>query len=258
MELDRRLVEKGKHEPREGLAQQGKVHCELAKKYATELAGNGWSAEDTVAFEAEVTALDSSIADQADAKIGARSAASAEKEGLDGAKRFILRLRNALPRALREAQIPGLTTAAFKAGETLGRSTPRISAYLAKIRPAVEKIDSHLAKHFDGKMGTEVLDAVKSALDSAGAAQELTWKGLPLETLVVYETKGRVLERIEDMNRAGRSAFVGQPEVLALFNKELIERARKSRPKKAEAPKKAAESSTEAPKAGEPAAKDAP
>lgn len=57
MTLDQRLVNKGKSEPRDGLAQHGKVHVGLAQHYANDLADSGWSAADTVSLAANVVSL---------------------------------------------------------------------------------------------------------------------------------------------------------------------------------------------------------
>lgn len=55
---------------------------------------------------------------------------------------------------------------------------------------------------------------------------------MPAETLAVYEKKGRLLEQIEDLNRAGKSVFDGQADKIALFNKDILMRARKTKAKK--------------------------
>jgi hypothetical protein len=54
---------------------------------------------------------------------------------------------------------------------------------------------------------------------------------LPADTEKLYETKGRVLEWIEDVNRAGKSAFDGDAARVAVWNKDVLMRARKERKK---------------------------
>jgi hypothetical protein len=212
------------------------VHVALAKQHAAALAEHGWSADDTTALAVDVGTLDSSMAAQAEAKIEAGGAVKEEEDAIDGAKQFLRRLRYGLPRAIREAKKPGVTLAAFAAGERLGRATPKIAAYLMKIKPAVAALDGALAGSFGGKKASEELDVVKGALDGADTAQEIARTNVPEQTLAVYEVKGRVLEGIEDLNRAAKSAFDGQAEVAAKFNKDILLRARKARAKKAEAP----------------------
>ncbi len=116
----------------------------------------------------------------------------------------------------------------FEAGEALRRSTPKISKYLATIRPAVVALDPALAKHFKGQKASEVLDQVKGALDSADTAQEIARKNAPDRTLALHEVMGRVLEQIEDLNRAGKSAFDRDPSIAAKFNKDVLLRARRA------------------------------
>jgi hypothetical protein len=231
MTLDMRLVAKGKNEPRDGLAQQGKTHVALAQQYADELEEAGWPPEDTAALAANVALLELSAGAQAKAYDGLSGASLNEAQARDAAKAYIRRLRNALPRALREAEAPGVTLESFHVGETLGKSTPKISKYLARIRPAVVALDPALKKHFNGQEASSELDRVKSALDEADVAQELSRKNAPGETLSLYEVMGVVLEQIEDLNRAGKSAFDGYAVIKRKFNKDILQRARRERAK---------------------------
>src|SRR6185503_13720466 len=231
MPLDMRLVAKGKSEPRDGLAQQGKVHVGLAQHHEAELDDAGWTSTDTGALAANVASLEAAAGTQAKAYDAAGDASAAESQAIADAKAYIRKLRRALPRALREAKAPGVTIASFHAGETLGRSTPKISKYLVTIRPAVAALDPALKKHFKGKKASSELDAVKDALDQADTAQELARKHAPSGTLALYEVMGKVLEQIEDLNRAGRIAFDGDAATRAKFNKDILLRARKARAK---------------------------
>lgn len=52
---------------------------------------------------------------------------------------------------------------------------------------------------------------------------------LPQETQQVYESKGRLLRDIEELNRVAKIAFWNRKEIAGLFNKDVINRARKSR-----------------------------
>lgn len=232
MTVSMKLVKKGRGEPRDGLVQQGKVHAELAKKHATELAGAGWSDQKTQALEAGVTSLESNVSVQADGRSEARDLLRAEQEAIDNAKTFIRRLRTALPMALRDAPAAGVDAASFQAGRALGRSTRKVSAYLVQISPAVVKMNDGLAPYFDAKKASDQLNIVKAALDAAGSTQEVKIAGLPQDTLAVYETKGRVLQTIEDLNRSAKIAFDGQPERIAEFTgMDALEKARARRKK---------------------------
>jgi hypothetical protein len=228
MNIDLRLVAKGEGEPRVGLVQQGRAHVALAKHYAAALVESGWSDEDTAALEREVATLESAAAAQAE-ELAAGD--PGESKAVAEAKAFLRRLRLALPRALRESKV-GVSPKVFETTNGgPGRSGPRLSAHLARIRPAVEAMDGDLARYFGGRRASRVLDAVKRGLDQgrAGGAPEDELLSLPGEILAIYEVKGRLLERIEDLNRAGRIAFEGQAETVGKFNKDILLRARRER-----------------------------
>jgi hypothetical protein len=224
MTIDTRHIAKGKSEPLEGLLQQGKAHLALAKQYAESLIESGWSDEDTSALEREVTLLEVKSGQRADDVVEPESHAIVE------AKAFVRRLRNALPRALRETKASGVSAETFDAGGKLGREAPRIASYLEKIRPSVAAIDAELKRHFGGKSAVELLDQARRGLSASSASQSGGHKELPQETQELLAIKGRVLEMIEDLNRAGRIAFEGQAETVGKFNKDLLLRARRQRP----------------------------
>lgn len=223
MTMDTRHVARGKSEPLEGLVQQGKAHVALAKQYAEALIESGWSEEDTSALEREVTLLEVMAGKQASDVVEADSSAVVE------AKAFVRRLRNALPRALRETKASGVSAETFDAGGALGRESSKIASYLEKIRPSVEAIDAELRRHFGGKSAVELLDHARRALSSKGAPEGDGQKELPKETVELLSAKGRVLEMIDDLNRAGRIAFEGQAETVGKFNKDLLLRAHRQR-----------------------------
>jgi hypothetical protein len=221
MTIDMRLVTKGRGEPMEGLLQQGKVHVTLAKQYAAALIESGWSDEDTSALELELARLEAMGAGEGGAS------GEDEPNAIVEAKAFVRRLRNALPRALRETKAEGVNEAVFDAGGKLGREASKIAAYLEKIRPSVAALDGELRRHFGGKSASELLDQVKSAVERVG--QGSTTGEVPQDKAELFAAKGRVLEMIEDLNRAGRIAFEGQAETVGKFNKDLLLRARRSR-----------------------------
>ena len=227
MAVDMRLVRKGKGEPREGLVQQGKVHVTLARQYEASLIESGWSNEDTAELEKNVLLLEAAKASQGDAPEAAESASDPESTAVGEAKVFLRRLRNALPRTLRETRASGVSAEMFETGERFGRSPQKMAAYLTKIRPSIESLDGDLSRFFGGKKASELLDNAKAALDKAGSAEDTANEGLPEETLNFHALKGRVLEGIEDLNRAGRIAFEGQGEVVGKFNKDILLRARR-------------------------------
>ena len=121
----------------------------------------------------------------------------------------------------------GVAATSFALDEPLKRSTPRTIAYLIKIRSAVETLDVPLMKHFGGAKASVELDTVKAALEQADTDQESAQAAGPVETQALNESVGRLLEDIEDIIRAGKSAFDGNAIVAAQFNKDLILRARR-------------------------------
>lgn len=233
MGYDLRLVDKGTGQPRDALAQEGKVHVGLAEHHAAELEKHGWAAADTAALKANVALLEDAVGTQVGAWDEAGVATSAEAQAIDAAKSFLRRLRNALPRALRESPGSGVTASAFEVGDSLQRSTPKISKHLSAIRPAVVKLDPALKKHFNGQLASVLLDQIKAALDDADTTQEVTRKNAPVQTQALYEHMGRVLEQIEDLNRAGKSAFDGDSTMQGKFNKDILLRGRKTAKKTA-------------------------
>ena len=73
------------------------------------------------------------------------------------------------------------------------------------------------------------MDRVKSELDAADTKQEVSVSALPADTAKLYVTKGKLLEAIEDINHAGKIAFDGDATMIALWNKDILVRARRAR-----------------------------
>lgn len=228
MPVDIRLAKKGRSEPRDALAQQGRVSVELATQYATQLEAAGWQPAKTAELATGVTTLESAVAVQAESKVSARGSAQAETAAVAEAKKLKRRLDNVLPIVLRDANVPGLTRKSFSVGGTLGRSTPKISQYLARVRPHVVALDEALRPYFGGELASAQLDEVKRQLDEADTTQEVEITSLPLATQEVYEAKGRVLQLIEDLNRIAKNAFDGEAAIIGRFNKDLLVRARRA------------------------------
>ncbi len=116
----------------------------------------------------------------------------------------------------------------FRAGKKLGNSTPLVCMYLEKIRPVVASMDEQLKLSFAGEKPSEILQSLRAALDQAQSKQEVDLAGLPQETLSLYETKGRLLSAIEELNRVARIAFYEESELAGQFNKDLVRRGRRT------------------------------
>lgn len=226
--IDPRLVRKGKGQPRRAVLQQARVCLELVTEHQTVLVDYGWDNADTTRLMQGIQALEKTLGGHADSSHEAENLTHDEQAALDAVKAFLRRLRLALPRVLRDNPTAGVTMNAFALDEPLRRSTPRFVAYLIKIRAAVVALDGPLQKHFGGKKASMELDTVKAALEKADTDQEAAQASGPVETQALNETVGRLLEDIEDIIRAGKSAFDGNAAMVAKFNKDLILRARRA------------------------------
>jgi len=229
--IDKKLVAKGQQVSLVGLLDQGRYHLELESRYRGALRAAGWCEEHTIELAELVTVLESQRAEAVEARAESKGNTRREHLAVDSAKAFKEKLVQAFTDLHLDRRVePDDFTVVKKSGE-LRRSTPRISAYLANIRPQVEKYEPLLLPFFDGVSPLEILDRVKGELDAAQAVQETTLSSLPLETLKVYEAKGRLLTLIEKMNRRAKIAFAREPHILKLFNKDLIRRATGKRAK---------------------------
>lgn len=229
---DLRYVTKGMNETREGLLQQGRVSLGLIAAHHDELHACGWNDEWTTALQRYVDELGTKMSAQADAKGQAKAATKKEALARTAVKSMVRKLKNAVPLALRAAPNSGVTMEAFLIGDKLGQATPKIMAYVEKILPLVEKIDTQLRPYFHGESAYEQLRAVKQELASTDTDQEVKAASLPQETMAVYELKGRLLEAVEDLNRVARIAFDGRAELAGRFNKDILLRSRRTRSQK--------------------------
>lgn len=227
--IDQRLARKGKGQPRQTVLQQARVLQNLINEHQTALAAHGWDNGDSARFATSIAAAETALGGRADASNESDNKTKSEQAALDAVKAFSRRLRLALPRVLRDNAALGVTISSFAVDTPWGRSTPRAIAYLIKIRSAVEKLDAPLAKYFGGAKASDELDAVKAALEQADTDQESAQAAGPVETQALNEAIGRLLEDIEDVIRAGKSAFDGNATMVASFNKDLILRARRQK-----------------------------
>lgn len=234
MAVDERLAKKGMGEPREGLIEQGLASAELATKNAAALAEENWSPEKTAELKSVVGLLETEVAEQIEARTQLGSAGDDRERAIDDAKAFIRRLRLAIPECLQTTAVKTVKAESFEinGGGSLRRSPRKISQYLLEIRPSVEALDEDLKPFFRNTAPSTLLDARKTQLDAANAVRHVVIGELPEATQGVYEAKGRVLELIENLNRAGKRAFDGDATKIAQFNKDLLLAARKKRKKK--------------------------
>jgi len=232
MSRDRRLIDKGADAPFQALVDQVRYHVKLGKLHADRLKLHNWTLERTTALSADLDALDTEEARKIAERAAAKATTRDEGAALSDAKALVSSMRNVAPQVVRNNPAAGVTLDDLEAGTKLGRSTGKMSKYLGKIGPHVVKLDDAFAPFFQGQKLSEQLAAKKAGLDDASSTQAVDHSTLPDDTASVLELKGKVLEAVEDMNAVGRNAFANDTELRAAFNKDILTKARKTRPKK--------------------------
>jgi len=222
-----RLAAKGRAEPIEALAQQGRVSGGNWAAHKDALAGAGFADADGPKLTELSVSLESDASKRANAAGESKQRTKSEHLAVTNAKAFRRKLTNIVGIALRKLPVAGVTEESFDAGKSLSRVTPRISTYLGNIHTHLEKADAALKPYFGGASAAALAKELKGALDAADTAQEVALANLPKDTLQVYETKGRLLELIEELNRVAKNAFEGNAATAAVFNKDILLRARK-------------------------------
>ncbi len=229
MAVDARLAKKGQREPRVELAQQLRVSGGHWEVHKDALAAAGFDLAEGPKLLEYAVKLESDTAKQAEAKAGSLDKTKAEGAAMDGAKVFVRKVRNIIRPALRKRPVAGVSSDSFASGGPLERSTPKMSAYLNQIIRPLEAAEGSLKPYFGGAKPADLARDIKDKLDKADTTQEIALASLPLDTQQVYETKGRAVELIEELNAVAKNAFDGNAQVVALFNKDLLLRGRKAR-----------------------------
>lgn len=229
MTIDRRLVTKGTNEPFQALVDQARYHIKLAEQHAAELAEHNWTAQQTSELAAEIALLDTERNRQFDERASSKVLTRNEAAAISEAKKLINRVRNIARQVVRKNGDAGVAIDEFNSGGPLGRAAGKISEYLGRLRVPAAKLDNAFAPYFKQQALTTLIDEARSKLDAANALQEVDIASLPEDTAVVYERKGRLLEHIEDMNAIARNAFDDVPETGAKFNKDILNRGRRTK-----------------------------
>ena len=217
-----RLINKGMGTSPPPLLEQGRSHVSLGRKHEARLGRFGWPIAKTDALETKIKELDTLYSSRSSLIDLSRSATKTEAQRRQEAKAYIRVLRNAAPMVLRDIKPEKISESSFDAGGSIGDSTPKISAYLMKVRPFVKTLNDGFSPYFDGEDPAEKLEQIKSALDNADADQETKRRGLPEETKQLYLINGELLQMIEDMNRVAKIAFDGQAAIIGQFNKDIL------------------------------------
>lgn len=229
MPIDMNLVLKGTQTSREGLLDQSLHHKGLEAKYLSALLNSGWTLANSREFLDDFDYFKARIHQVADARADSKTDRHNEQSAITEAKSFKRKLLLGFADLSVERRVLPADYDLVRKSGRLERSTPKILGYFAKIRGQVEKYDAALAPYFGGTSALSLFENVRAALEDAQGTQELNLKALPQETLKLYEVMGRLLTAIEKMNRIAKIAFDGQALVIAEFNKDLLNRARKAR-----------------------------
>ena len=102
---------------------------------------------------------------------------------------------------------------------------------MEKIHPAVVAVDEQFNPSFGGESAAALVKKALTDLDAAQAEQEVSLTSIPRQTLEIYETKGKLLAKIEEMNKVAKIVFWGQSDIVGQFNKDILNRGRKSQKK---------------------------
>lgn len=229
MSVDESLVIKGVNVPRLGLLDQARVQRELLEKHRATFNEYGWNDALTTEFDDAITFVSSERAAAIEARTASKDNLARQEHAVTDAKAFKRKLVLGFNDLQADRRLSDHVHQAITKSGRLRRSPVLISGYFGDIRPHVEKYDELLKPYFRGASPLDLLDTIVTELDSAQAKQEADYSALPLETRKVYEAKGLLLSLIEKINRIGKIAFDGDAMAIALFNKDLIQRARQSR-----------------------------
>jgi len=229
MAVDMELARKGMREPRLGIVEQLAVLGALALEFARELAGFDWPAAKTQEMKAVKAMLESSMAEQAEAKGRRGTTGEAQTAALSRGKELKRRLDRAVKRVFRAEKTLPVSPEAFHVGRQVKDSVPVLVGWFVKVLPAVTAIADRLKPKMGGVDPVAAVEAAKKELETADTAQELALTAVPADTLAVYEAKGRAMVLIEDLIDTGHSAFDGDAATAARFNKDIVVRARKAR-----------------------------
>lgn len=229
MSPDTELIEKGIRVHRLGLIDQSLRHLELYEKYSVVLKQYGWTDALTTEFADAITLVRSERAAAIEARTVSKDNRDREQAAVTNSKAFKRRIVHAAEDLHADRQISAHVLNGIVRSGKLRRSSTLIAGYLTDIRPHVKEAALLFDTYFGGESSLDMLDGLVAELDAAQGIQEANYKLLPLETQKVYEAKGRLLMLIEKMNRIAKIAFDGDAAMIGLFNKDLINRARKTR-----------------------------
>ncbi len=223
--FDERLVKKGRQYPIFAILPWGRKSLQLARHHAAELAGGGWQEDDTQKTERLLDQLETENASLKGDRVDAQALTMDERLARQEAKALLRKTYAALRLILRDGPVDGIGMHQFP---PLGdmHASGKIVAHITSILELVQRLEPGLARYL-GPGAASRLDAAAKRLTQADSDQSTSYKLLPESTLKLQELKGRILERIEELNAVARIVFDGQAEIRARFNKDELLRTRR-------------------------------
>jgi hypothetical protein len=222
------LVSLGKRFATSAVRELGDTSFKLGTEYAPKLAEYGFDGNKLSELGGKSDELANWISTREDKKEGAHAATRVESDKADEVTKVLRTVAKTAPMVLRDQGIKDLTPESFKP-TTKSRSTRGIINQVAEVRPFVQKLDESFKPFFHGESPTALLDNAVAALREADNSQEARRSDTPELTTKLNETKGRVLELVDDLICVAQIAFEKQPDIAARFNKSILERSRKKK-----------------------------
>jgi hypothetical protein len=224
-DLDRWEI-KGADAPLHGLLGQFDYSSSVAQELKPILLAGGLTEEQFNELMARGAALGAATGKKHKATLESKNATTEEGSGVDEAKDQFYTLRQLFPMIVRQHNVTIPEDALAPAG-SLGRSATKISKQMNRTREVVVQLEEYLRPYYHGESPVAVHDRIIAKLSAANGKQENRRRNLPNETRELNVAKGALLEAIEDLNRIGRIAFMGQASVAARFNKDILLAARR-------------------------------
>lgn len=220
------FVQKGRQYPIVSLLPWSRTAIENARELAAPLAVCGWSEQDTQDLERLVQQLESASGQHQEEQTDSRLLTVEERVARQEAKCLIRKVYTAVRIVTRQGAVEGVDIHSLPA---LGRlnTSARVAAGIHEMLPLIARLDSRLTRFFNGQNASQLLQEAADRLSRADALQEVSRQSLPENTLQLQELKGRVLERVEELNAVARIAFDGQAEIRSRFNKDVLLRSRR-------------------------------
>jgi hypothetical protein len=231
-EIEERQIQRGGQDGHTALVEQvgaSYAHAETYKEPLVQAGLDpGWYPTTKTLLASVMTLLGS----QTSTRDGALSSTMEEGAACSRLKAVMRQEKTAAEIVLANGPVAGVYLSSFMTGP-LGKSTKGVLEQAARIHPFVVALEEPLKRYFKGQSPTAVLDQAIEGLIAASDAQESKHTSAPLETRALRLAKGKLLDQLELLNRVARIAFDGDAQIRALFNKDILLRARRGGGRKA-------------------------